>query len=187
MTVDIGMEIQNAVSTIILFGSVISLAWFFTELYYNFSIGPKETAMKTKKKKAKVVLTSEQIDLAAKYLAMSNICALEPYHRDIKDFKSLERAVHHAWEDAVTGMMESEEGGYDDSNESKAIASVQEEIDSFKSDLKSKKESKYWIEQLKKEIPFLFTSTAIRKCADCGKVIPVDQQLCSCNRSGDLG
>ena len=26
-----------------------------------------------------------------------------------------------------------------------------------------------------------------RRCADCGKVIPADQELCNCDVSGDLG
>jgi hypothetical protein len=113
--------------------------------------------MTVKTKKQKAVLTPEQIDLGAKYLAMGNICTLEHYSHSIKDLPTLKRAVHQAWEDAVTGVMEGAEGGYDDRNEGAAIDSVQEEIDSFKKDLrKGGKKASYWVTQLRKEIPYLF-------------------------------
>lgn len=106
-------------------------------------------------------MNKEQIELGAKYLAMSNMCTLDNFRKEIKDLKSLQRAVHQAWENAVTGIMEGDEGGYDDRHESKAIRAVEAEINSFRKDLKSKKEKqdKYWFKKLTEEIPFLFAET----------------------------
>ena len=108
-----------------------------------------------KAKQAKVQLTEDQINLAAKYLAMSNMCTLERYRKSITDLPSLKTACQRAWEDAVTGTMESMDGGYDDRNEGKAIRGVTKEIDMFIKDLRGKKRQ-YWIDELKSEIPFLF-------------------------------
>ena len=104
-------------------------------------------------------LTKPQLELAAKYLAMSNICTLDRFRRDgqIKDLASLQRCVHQAWEDAVTGYMESMDGGYDDRNESKAIRDVEKEINSFKRDLrKGGQSADFWIAEMQKEVPYLF-------------------------------
>jgi hypothetical protein len=102
------------------------------------------------------LFTPEQIELGAKYLAMSNMCTLDHHRKGIKDLATLKSAVQRAWEDAVTGSMECEEGGYDDRNESKAIDGVEAEIQSFRKDLRSPTKSKYWFEKLTKEIPYLF-------------------------------
>ena len=101
-------------------------------------------------------LTEEQIQLTAKYFAMSNICTLDQYKKSITDLPTLKSALRRAWEDAVTGTMECEDGGYDDRNEGKAIRSVQKEIDFFLKDLRSRSKRDYWIEKAKTEIPFLF-------------------------------
>jgi hypothetical protein len=102
-------------------------------------------------------LTKERMELGAKYLAMSNMCTIDRFRRDIKDLRSLERAVRQAWEDAVTGSMECEEGGYDDRNEDKAIRGVQAEINMFLKDLRAGGDkAKHWLDELKKELPFLF-------------------------------
>jgi hypothetical protein len=101
-------------------------------------------------------LTDAQIKLGSEYLGMSNLCTLDHYRKDIKDLPSLKRAVHQAWEQAVTGTMEGMDGGYNDRDESKAMRMVQDEIDMFAKDLRNPKKAGYWIEQFKKEIPFLF-------------------------------
>lgn len=102
-------------------------------------------------------LSGERLELAAKYLAMDNLATLDVQRIKIVDMKTLERAVHAAWEIAVVGYMESQEGGYDDRHESEAVHAVEAEIKSFRSDLKAGgKRAKYWIETLQKEIPFLF-------------------------------
>lgn len=102
-------------------------------------------------------LSKENLELAAKYLAMSNICTLDRYRKQIVDLPSMNRYVHAAWEDAVTGTMECYDGGYDDRNESKAIRDVEREIKSFRSDLKAGgKRAAFWIESLQKEVPFIF-------------------------------
>jgi hypothetical protein len=107
----------------------------------------RPTQMKSKKE----ILTPEQVELAAEYLAMSNLCTLEPYRKDIKDLSSLKRAVASASNDAVLGGVE---GGLP---ERIAEASVQKEVNSFKRDLKKGgKSAAYWTAQLHKEIPFLF-------------------------------
>lgn len=107
-------------------------------------------------------LTNAQIELGAKYLAMSNICTLDRHKKDIKDLASMKRAVEIAWGDAVTGFMEGEEGGYDDKNETKAINGVEAEIRSFRTDLKAGGErARYWIEMFKKEVPFFLTDPSI--------------------------
>ena len=100
-------------------------------------------------------LTKEQINLGGMYLAMSNMCTLDQFRRQITDIQSLKQAVHQAWESAVTGMMESMEGGYDDRHEGKAIRLVDREAASFRQDLRAGgKRAQYWIDKLDKEIPY---------------------------------
>ena len=116
--------------------------------------------------KNKMQLTKEQIELGAKYLAMSNMCTLDPYQKKITDLDSMKRYVHTAWEDAVVGTMEGQEGGYDDAFESQAIDMVEEEIKSFRDDLKAGgKRAAYWIETLQKEVPFLFAEAEQKSVA----------------------
>jgi hypothetical protein len=113
-------------------------------------------------------LTPAQIELGAQYLAMSNICTLDQFRREIVDLPSMKRAVQQAWDMAVTGGIEgysAEAGkGYDDRFETKAINDVEKEIRGFRADLKAGGErSKYYIETLKKEVPFFFTDPSINK------------------------
>jgi hypothetical protein len=121
-------------------------------------------------------LTKEKIELAAKYLATSNLCTLDQAlntrgafnftradrAKQLTDIPSLQRAVDLAVDIAIEGSMEgmAMDGGGDlDRYETKAINSVEAEIRSFRSDLKAGgKRAKYWIETLQKEIPFLFAS-----------------------------
>jgi len=106
----------------------------------------------------KAKLSKENLELGAKYLAMSNLCTLHPEIKPkIVDLKTMDRYVHAAWEEAVVGYMEGQEGGYNDRHESAAIHAVEAEIKSFRADLKAGgKRAAYWLETLKKEVPFLF-------------------------------
>jgi len=124
--------------------------------------------------KKQVELTGEKLELAAKYLATSNLCTLDQaleggrgfgFSREnrskcLTDMKSLERAVDRAVDIAIEGAMEGmamDSGGYLDRYETKAIKMVDAEIKSFRSDLKAGgKRAKFWIKTLTKEIPFLF-------------------------------
>ena len=100
-------------------------------------------------------LTKQQIELGGMYLAMSNMCTLDPFRKQITDIQSLKQAVHQAWESAVTGTMEGMDEGYDDRNEDKAIRLVDREAASFRQDLRvGGKRAKYWIDKLNKEIPY---------------------------------
>lgn len=102
-------------------------------------------------------LTKEQVNLAALYLAMSNICTLDPYRKQIVDLDTMKRYTHTAWEAAVTGTMEGMDGGYSDRNEGKAIDMVEREIKSFRADINAGgKRAAPWLELLRKEVPFLF-------------------------------
>lgn len=137
--------------------------------------------MKKAKKQVRK-LTPEQLELGAKYFAMSNLgwcgvrvettkrgdqvlAVLDHFRKEIKDLRSLQMAVDAAWDQAVQGSMEGmmcgsyprgisfeEEARY----ESKAIDGIEAEINSFRRELKSPKKRAYWIERLEKEVPFLF-------------------------------
>lgn len=99
--------------------------------------------------------TKKAVELGARYLAMSNICTLDQYRSKIVDLKTMELYVHAAWEDAVTGTMEGMEGGYDDKNETKAIAMVEREIRSFRADINAGgNRAKFWITSLDRERPY---------------------------------
>jgi hypothetical protein len=120
--------------------------------------------------KRKAKLTKEQIQLAAEYLATSNLCTLDQALENwglrsdrinqIKNLSDMKSAVSRAIDIAVEGAMEgmSMDGGGDlDRYESKAIEMVEKEIKSFRADLNAGgKRAKYWIETLTKEVPFLF-------------------------------
>ena len=102
-------------------------------------------------------LTKEQVKLGALYLAMSNICTLDRFRKQIIDLETLKRYTHAAWEDAVTGTMEGMDGGYDDRNETKAINMVEREVKSFRADINAGgKRAEPWLKMLQKEVPFLF-------------------------------
>jgi hypothetical protein len=102
-------------------------------------------------------LTNEQVELGSKYLGLDNIAVMYPYKPQIKDVATLKRAIATAWEAAVVGTMEGQEGGYNDRFEGEAIDGIEKEIAPFAKDLKAGgKRAKYWIELLKKEVPFLF-------------------------------
>lgn len=99
--------------------------------------------------------TKAQVELGSRYLAMSNMCTLDQFRSNIKDLPSLKQAVYQAWENAVTGIMEGEEGGYNDRHESKAIRAVEAEIKSFRADFRAGgTRAQYWIDKLDKEIPY---------------------------------
>jgi hypothetical protein len=107
-------------------------------------------------------LTLGQIELGAQYLAMSNICALDHFRKDIKDLPTMRQAVNRAWDTAVTGYMESQDGGYDDKHESAAIRDVEAEVRGFRKELKAGGETiKSYIATLRKEVPFFFTDPSI--------------------------
>jgi hypothetical protein len=119
-----------------------------------------EDALDGKPKK----LTPAQIELGANYLAMSNICTLDQYRRDIKDLTSMRQAVNRAWETAVQGYMEGQEGGYDDKYESQAIREVEQEVKGFRADLKAGGDrSRCLLEMMMKEVPFFFTDPSLTK------------------------
>jgi hypothetical protein len=117
-------------------------------------------------------MTKEQIELGAKWLAMSNMCMLDGdqylhgnvFSRGrtpITDLKSLESAVEQAIDRAVGAGIEGysmEAGrGYDDRFETKAIRDVEREIKAFRADLNAGGDrAKYFVETLKKEVPCLF-------------------------------
>lgn len=118
-----------------------------------------------------IKLTGDRLELAAKYLASSNLCTLDQalnpmgrFNREdrtkaLTDMTKLKHAVEYAIDLAVQGAMEgmSMGDGNMDRYETKAIKMVEAEIKSFRSDLKAGgKRAKYWIETLQKEIPFLF-------------------------------
>jgi len=89
---------------------------------------------------------------------MSNLCTLHPEDRKkIVDVKTLNMYVHRAYDEAIVGTMEGQDGGYDESFEAEATEGVDAEVDTFRSDLiAGGKRAKYWIESLQKELPFLF-------------------------------
>lgn len=96
------------------------------------------------------------------------MCTLDHYRRDIKDLTSMKHAINQAWDTAVTGGIEgysAEAGsGYDDRFETKAIKDVDKEIASFRADLRAGgSRSKYFLETLRKEVPFFFTDPSLTK------------------------
>lgn len=113
-----------------------------------------KSSAKSKASSKPLKLPSKYIELAAKYMAMSNMATLDAQRIKIVDIASMERAVDAAWEIALTGTMEGMDGGYDDRNESKAIDMIEPEIKYWRKLLK--KNDRYCIETLMKEVPFLF-------------------------------
>ena len=86
-------------------------------------------------------LTDKQIDLGAKYLGIQNLGHMGGKYSNERELKaSYFQCLNYG-----------EAGEYD---------GVMAEIDSFRKDLKSKKKSKFFIEMLQKELPWLFEAQA---------------------------
>lgn len=133
-------------------------------------------------------LTAEQIELGAKYLAMSNMCMFDIRgpRKAMTSLLALMSAVDLAVDDAISAGIEGysmDAGkGYDDRFESRASSDVEKEIKSFRSDLKAGgKRAAYWLETFHKEIPFLFVL-----CELCKSKFPEPNSVyCAACRASD--